>query len=236
MKRGLHLLLASLLCASIAMASPLMGMFQMSGVVTATITTLTWAGVDGTTPDVFTLALGTGSFASENGQNTIHDLDSATEPVGSVFPPQQFINFGVTPGLPSLMVNFIPMGNGGAAGCSQPANGTVPPQTCTPVIPGGSPITFQNNNDNGAVTGSSATWTLSGVTSDGLSHWTAIFTSQFVGQPYQDVLATLAANGHVTDAYSANVSVTAIPEPQTALMMGLGVLLVIFGRLRRRQA
>ncbi len=236
MKLILPLFLASLLCASIAMASPLTGTFQMNGVVTATSTAFTWTGVNGTTPNMFTLSLGTGTFAGEDGQNNIQDLNSTTEPVGTTFPPQDFIDFSVTPGLPSLWIDFIPMGNGGAAGCSQPATGTVPPQTCTPPIPGGSPITFQNNNENGTVTGSSATWTSSGVTSDGSSHWTGIFTSQFVGQSYQDVLHTFATTGSVTAAYSANVAVGPnVPEPATVLTGGLGALFVILVRRRRRQ-
>jgi hypothetical protein len=234
MKLKLYLLPASLLCASMALASPISGTFQMNGVVTATATTLDFLGVDGTTPNVFTLSLGTGSFASENGTNTIHNLNQATEPVNTtITPPQDFIDFTVMPGLPSLMVGYIPMGNGGLAGCSMPASGTVPPQTCT--VPG-SPITLQNNNDGGVVTGSSATWTVTGPTSDRSANWTGVFTSQFVGQSYQDVLATLAAHGSVTDSYSANVTVSAVPEPGTLLTAGFGMLLAALIARRRRHA
>ena len=232
----LLLLTVSLLCASIAIASPVAGTFQMTGVVTATPTQFMWFGTNGTTPNVFTLALGTGSFVGEDGTDAVENLNNVSEPVNTPFPPQDFINFTVLLGLPSLDINFIPLGNGGTAQCSVPASGIVPPQTCTPVIPGGSPITFQNNNVNGQVTGSSATWTFSGVTSDGLSDWTAIFTSQFVGQSYQSVLAQFASVGSVTASYSANVTVSPIPEPGTVLTGGLGVLLAVFIRRRRRSA
>lgn len=236
MKLKLFLFTALLLCASIAIAAPIAGTFQMNGIVTATPTSFMWDGVDGVTPNVFTLALGTGPFATEDGTNVVENLNNVSEPVNTPFPPQDFINFTVLAGLPSLDINFIPLGNGGTAGCSVPASGTVPPQTCTPPIPGGSPITFQNNNVGGAVTGSSATWTFSGVTSDGESEWTAIFTSQFVGQSYQNVLATLASVGHVTASYSANVTVSVIPEPGTVLTGGLGALLALLFYRRRRLA
>jgi hypothetical protein len=228
-------LLLAALGVSAALAAPISGTFQMNGIVTATPTTFTWAGVGGSPADVFSLSLGTGNFSTEDGTNTIHNLNNTTEPVGMPFPPTDFIDFTVTPGLPSLFIDFIPMGNGGTAGCAQPATGSTPPQTCTPPITGGSPITFQNNNVNGVVTGSSATWTFSGITSDGLSTWNGIFTSQFVGQSFQQVLATFASVGSVTASYSANVTVSPIPEPTTLVIAGVGIFLTVL-RCRRRTA
>jgi hypothetical protein len=234
MKFEARMLLGLSLLAGAAMAAPISGTFQMNGIVTASPTAFTWAGVGGSPADVFTLSLGTGSFTTENGTNTIHNLNNTTEPVNVPFPPQDFIDFTVAPGLPSLLINFIPMGNGGAAGCALPPAGTTPPQTCTPPIPGGSPVTFQNNNVAGAVTGSSATWTFSGITSDGLSTWNGIFTSQFVGQSYQQVLTTFTTVGSVTASYSANVTVTPnVPEPATLLLVGLGACLTFVGSRRR---
>lgn len=208
----------------------------MNGIVTAFPTMFTWANVSGSPADQFTLSLGTGAFAAADGTNAIHDLNNSTEPVNTPFPPQDFIDFTAAPTLPSLLIDFIPMGNGGAAGCGMPASGTTPPQTCTPPIPGGSPITFQNNNVNGMVTGSSATWTFSGVTSDGLSSWNGVFTSQFVGQSYQQVLADFASVGSVRASYSANVTLTPIPEPQTLGLSALGILFILLGFRRRQRA
>lgn len=205
----------------------------MNGIVTATPTAFTWDGVGGTPADVFSLSLGTGSFTVADGTNAIHNLNNTTEPVDVVFPPQDFIDFTVAPSLPSLEINFVALGNGGAAGCAMPAAGTTPPQTCTPPIPGGSPITFQNNNVNGVVTGSSATWTFSGISSDGESTWSGIFTSQFVGQSYQDVLTQFATTGSVTASYSANVTVSPIPEPSGLLLGAAGFLCTLLCCRRR---
>ncbi len=227
MKCKAPLLTALLLCASAAIAAPITGTFQMNGIVTATPTAFTWAGVGGSPADVFSLSLGTGAYAVEDGTDTVNNLNNVAEPVGAVFPPQDFIDFGVVPGVPALLINFVAMGNGGAAGCTLPASGTTPPQTCTPAILGGSPITFQNNNVNGTVTGSSATWTFSGITNSGQSVWNGIFTSQFVGQSYQQVLASFATTGSVTASYSANITVSAVPEPGTLMLIGLSLLVML---------
>ncbi|HKE29549.1 MAG TPA: hypothetical protein VKB88_44670 [Bryobacteraceae bacterium] len=211
----------------------------MNGIVTATTTSFTWEGVSGTPADVFSLSLGTGQTATEDGTDTIQNLNNTTEPVNVGFSPQDFIDFTVAPGLPSLQINFIPMGNGGAAGCILPPAGTSPPQTCTPAIPGGSPITFVNNDVGGAVTASSATWTFSGVTSDGLSTWNGVFTSQFVGQSYQAVLAQFASTGSVTASYSANITVTpnaTVPEPSGLLLGAGGFLCTLLCSRRRRRS
>lgn len=219
-------------------ASAISGTFDMSGIVTATTTTNTWqSDVFPNTADMFTLSAGSGSFVGENGQNTIDNMNSGSEPVGVAFAPQPFIVFDVVTGLPALDINFIAAGIGGSAGCGATPAVTTPPQTCTPVIPGVvSPFTFSNNPPPSAIQ-SSVQFIVTGVTSDGLSTWDGIFTSQFP-VPYQTVLAAFApgGSGSVTNSYSATITVTPIPtvpEPMSLSLIGIG--LVGLGVLRRRQ-
>ena len=87
MKFRTLLLVALSLCVSAAIAAPISGTFQLNGIVTATPTTFTWAAVAGSPADVFSLSLGTGSFTTEDGTDTIHDLDNTTEPVNTLFSP-----------------------------------------------------------------------------------------------------------------------------------------------------
>ncbi len=114
-------------------AAALSGTFNLSGILTATTTANTWNSDQAPNlSQMFTLSGGTGSFATENGQDMIDNMNNTTEPVGSTFTPQPFISFLVVPGLPVLDVNFIAAGIGGTAGCSASPAVTTPPQTCTP--------------------------------------------------------------------------------------------------------
>lgn len=202
-------------------ATPISGTFDMSGIVTVTTTQMTFnSDVAPNLADMFTLSSGTDSFAGKDGQQGVNDLNIATEPVGSTFAEQPFI---IVPGLPSLDINFIYAGTGGSADCTAtPAVG----QTCTPPNPGGSPFTFTNDNPPTAIQ-SSAQWVFSGVTSDGLSTWTANFTSQF-NTPYQTVLAAFEPGnaGFVSNSYSATatVVVSPIPEPGPLALTAFGVI------------
>jgi hypothetical protein len=211
-------------------ASALSGTFDMSGIITVSSSTISWTSdLSPFLPEMFSLTTGTGAFASEVGQNGISDLDSSSEPIGTTFVNTPFINFDVVPA-PSLLLNFISAGVDSSADCFAPAAAN---QTCTPPNPGGSPFNLQNLSSSQ----STASFALSGVTADGLSNWTGIFTVPFNDEPFQQVLATLNSAGSVTNSFSAEVTVTPVsttPEPTPAFMLacGLGLLAVSFGTKR----
>jgi hypothetical protein len=218
-------------------ATTISGTFDLTGSVTLTPTTFTWTSNGGTANQATIVANSdlSGSFVALGGTTvTIADLNSAVEPVGTLFADQNFINFLAAPTFPSLLIDYIAVGTGGAAGCTAtpPAGG----QTCTPA---GSPFTFTNASEKIGTTTvivSSVQFDFSGVTSDGQSSWGGIFTTQF-NEPYQSVLTNIEA-GSDTSAYSdSNLVITetttTTPEPGTLVLFGSG-LLGVAGLVRRK--
>jgi hypothetical protein len=198
-----------------------LGTFNMAGIVTVSNDTITWASdALGNAPNMFTLTLGTGIYSTEDGQNQITDLTQATEPVGTLFGPDPFISFLVDPSVSPLLINFINPGIYTSTDCF--ASTAVAGQNCT--LPG-SPFNFVNNTS----TSSTATWNFSGVTADG-NQWSAIFTSQFQDESFQQVIASLNGTGSVSKAYSAaEVTVSStVPEPGplSTVSLGAGLLML----------
>jgi hypothetical protein len=235
-------LAASVFTGSLSASTVISGQFDLDGSLTATVDTITWVS-DANVPDqanIGTLGL-TGSFVGLGGTLVdIHDLDRATEPVNTPFSSQDFIDFLSAPDFPSLLVQFIPAGDGGSSDCTM---APVAGQTCTPDVPGGSPFTFVNTqvtlaNGSNAIY-SSATFDFSGVTSDGLGTWSGIFTSQFT-EPFQTVLADLGTPGFsVSNTYSGTnvvITLTQIPEPGALTLMAVGLVLLAAGRVRLRRS
>jgi hypothetical protein len=190
----------------------------------------------GTILNMFTLTGGTGVFASiPNGsQETIQGL--GPEPIGP--PPFAAIPFYGFPigGQNGLNINLIQSGQFSTLTCGGVAAAG---QTCTPavapLVPG--PFNFTNFNDPNFGLSSSATFTFAGVSADGQAHWSSIFTVQFLGQPFQNVLNQLATTGSVSNSYSQATLVLSnnVPEPGTLVLMGAG-LIGLAGLLRRRTA
>ncbi len=223
MIKGLGLLSGIVLALGIPLSASTIGTFSMSGTVTVTDTTISWkSDVSPFAPEMFTLTAGAGIYAGEDGQNSVANLNEATQPVGPVFPAVPFITFNVAAGVPGLDLTHIFPGIDGTAGCS---GAPAPGQVCTPSVPGfTSPFNFQNTANGG----SSASWVFAGVTTDGL-RWSGQFTSQFT-EPFQTVLAAFAPGGSntITNSYSAaEITVAAVPEPSSTSMLGIGAGLLL---------
>ena len=246
-------LLTGALSASLA-AGPIFGTFTVDGSVTVTATGITWTS-NTNVPDQATISsLGlSGSFVGMANQLVgIHDLTNAPglQPVNAPFPSFDFIDFIQMPAYPSLRVNFIPLGSGNPANCSPNVAAAAGGQTCTltaltnPPEPGGSPFTFLNTlNGSGGCCNSSATWNMSGITSDSLSSWNANFVSNFTTS-FQQQLLNFETTGQVSDAFAGALTVNIqpilapgpVPEPASFALMGTGLLLLALGYRRRNKA
>jgi hypothetical protein len=99
---------------------------------------------------------------------------------------------------PNLAINVIGT-TAGVFSAAQCGAAAAPGQTCTPT---GSPLSFTNTTN-----GSTATLTLQGAVHDAGTGsdtpGTIVYTMQFQGESYQQVLATLAGGGSVVSSYSA---------------------------------
>ena len=228
-------LLSGIMCVGLQ-AAPLLGTFDIGGSITATATQIRWTSFAPVVPDQADIGSTnlSGSFGALGGTRvSISDLNTATEPAGTLFPAQPFISFlsPLATGFPTLNINFVYPGIYSPAGCAAPAQAVG--QTCTPsTATVASPFSFVNTFPGGL--NSTASFVFSGVTSDGQSNWSGIFTSQF-GVPFQTVLNQLSRQGEVTNSYSATfVFTSAVPEPGTMSLLGLG-LLVAGMKLRRRK-
>lgn len=219
-------------------ASPILsGTFALGGtmtVVAGASPQIDWMLTESPfTPEQSDIGSGTGSFTGASGTVGIDNLSFSTEPVGSTFGPDLFITVG--PSMPTLLINLIQAGTYPQATCTAaPAAG----QTCTPPVTGSTPGPFDFVNYATAHgLNSSATFLMSGVTSDDQSSWTGIFTVNFTA-PYQTILSDLATGGSVTHTYSASFSVVPNPtvaEPGTPVLVLLGMALVVASRARTRR-
>jgi hypothetical protein len=150
-----------------------------------------------------------------------------------------FNNAGVTT---QLLINLIDPGMYSPVACFlAPVSG----QQCT--VPGSffnlvnNPPPFPSGTPCGS-TGCQATvtWVFEGTTagnSGTQSHWVGNFTSQFpLGTPYQTLLSQLSQNGFVSNTFSGTITLlTPVPEPDTMILLGAGLLVVSLSVRRLRK-
>jgi hypothetical protein len=236
-------------------ASTISGQFTLDGTLIITSTgLLEWASNSNGANQATISSVDplTGSFVGLGNQtvfvNTLTDGPNPVvdQPIGTPFNNYNFIDFASDPAFPELLANLIPLGTGDPADCSTNVGAAGAGQTCTlgpgtnPSVAGGSPFTFLNSDSVGpapACCVSSATWDIGGVTSNGLSTWTAAITLDFPFS-YQQVLSNLANDGEVSDPYKETVTVTsdqpAAPEPTTMALMGTGLALAWLARRKHK--
>jgi hypothetical protein len=145
----------------------------------------------------------------------------------NISPAVAFMGFVNPVGLTTvLMLNTFPLGINGTSGCPPgppPAAG----QVCTPP---GSVFNLQNLT----ATSSIVSFSMSGVSADKTANWTGTFSSQFAAVPYQTVLANLASNGFVFNTYSAQITLSPVPEPGSLSFLLLGSGMIASATLLRR--
>lgn len=211
-----------------AHAAPLTGTLDISGAVSVGATTISWLNLPG--GGQFTVdPSSTGSFAAFIGDNgNAKNLDVTVQPVGTPFMLPAFLTL---PGI-TFNLTFIDPGVFSSAACFAPP---APGQTCTPPLPPPmSPFNLTNT-----ATGSTVSLSVRGTvqaTGGPVQNFTGVYTTQFVGTPYQSLLAAISGGGTVDASYSANFTAEiapAIPEPGTVFLM-LGGLLLVAGTLRKK--
>jgi hypothetical protein len=209
-------------CAGSAYATPVEGTFGLAGDIFLSSSSINWASPQMVAGEAVVTAPTAGSFAGLDGSTVSIDKWSAsTEPVGTgTFTPQAFVSFPSATSLPGLLLDNVAPGIYGAGDCAlAPAAG----QTCSPP---GSMLNFANVLT-GASFGSSLTFVLQGVTSNGDGTWSGVFTAQF-NEPYQDELAALAEGTPIDTSFSAEFTVTStrngtVPEPATLSLFAAGL-------------
>ncbi len=205
-----------------AYAAPISGTLNISGAVSVGATTIDWLNLPAGGGQFVVDPSSTGSFASLVGtQGSAKNLNVTVEPVGTPFSLPDFITL---PGM-SFTLTFIAPGVFSSADCgAAPAPG----QTCTPTALGPKSPFNMVNGAAGATVSLSVMGTVKA--DDGPSQpFQGVYTTQFVGQTFQDLLGAIGGGGTVQASYSANLvtSVTPeVPEPSTMYLTLSGLLLV----------
>jgi len=218
---------------STAYATPISGVVNTTGVASVNLTSINF--LSGTfVPNLFLVSVPvSNSFTGLAGTTgTIANLtnnltNTGPQPVGVSFTDPNWMVFSSASPLIAFDLTFIAPGIDGTGGCGSSAVGAV----CTPFS--FSPFNLQNTSTGTSVAFSVAGNARNSLTGE-LSPFTGNFTTQITGQTIPQILATINTGGTVTNSYSANFIVTAVPEPGTILLLGAG--LIGLGLLQRRRA
>jgi hypothetical protein len=167
---------------------------------------------------------GTGDFSAFGGTSgTIRDLNAITEPTGVPISFANFIAASIDPTL-NFVLTFIHPGSSADTTCDN-TEGTI----CTPA---GSPFTIINT-----ATGATVSISFTGYVTDGsgdpVSPWTATFTTPATDRAGVIVAAILGPTGYYQTSSAGTFTVTAIPEPASYGLFGIG--LIGLGALARRR-
>jgi len=223
----------SFVALSTVYATPIVGTVNTTGVAAVNLTSINF--LSGTfVPNLFAVSVPvSGSFTGLAGTTgTINNLtnnitNTGPQPVGVSFSDPAWMVFTSASPVIDFDLSFIFPGIDGTAGCGSSAIGA----TCTPFS--FSPFNLQNTSTGTSVAFSVAGNARNSLTGE-LSPFTGNFTTQITGQTIPKILATINTGGTVTNSYSANFIVTAVPEPGTILLLGAG--LIGLGLLQRRRA
>ena len=204
-----------------ASATPVTGILSIVGNVALTKDTTSFPDLMPGTNGV--VGVSSGDFASLSGTAAILlTLDKTVDPVGAPISLPDFVTLTAAPDI-VLNLTKIDFGIFTSASCgAAPAVG----QLCTPT---GTEFNFINT-PSGSIASFSVEGVATRISTGEETPFQGDFTFQFAGIPYQNVLAALAAGGTVSGTYSASFDV--VPEPATALLLGLGALALAAGRRR----
>lgn len=245
-----RLCLGALACAALValspsvMATPVAGTLNLSGAITFDATFENFCAPPGpcaAAPGNWTVPGGTGTgdlgipYANDPNGGLITNLTAVNAPVGTLLPGNGLLllTFAPSGALPTPDIQFylteLFAGVGGTANCTA---APAPGQICAP---SGTALTFINDPGGTSTLTITAVGLAERISTSEFDPLSIILTSQF-STPYQTVLSAIAADGSVTDNYSATFVATPVsptPEPTSLTLMLTGVV-VLFLVMRKR--